>query len=363
MNAPFLRFFGLFCLGFLAACSLLVEAPPYRLFSASESAIRYTGRFDFGSGARFAWTGSKIEARFTGHHVALLMENEDSARICYLRIELDDRDTWDLAVSSDTMYYPLAEDLEPGTHYLRVTRLNEPRQGVLRFGQFELADTARLLPLPPAPERHLVFYGNSITAGYGNTGPDQHCAYSPETQDGLKTYAAFTAEAVQASSQVHAYSGHGVWHNYDTLKVETLPDVYDRVFPDSVGTDMDLSGSYADLVFVNLGTNDFAHRIPPRDTFVTRYVDFLTQLRQAYAGAKIVCLTGSMMKGSKLSILKDYLAEIVALRQAAGEAELYRFDLSTQGALGFGCHTHPNVAQHEKNGAELTEFVKELMEW
>ena len=46
-----------------------------------------------------------------------------------------------------------------------------------------------------------------------------------------------------------------------------------------------------------------------------------------------------------------------------GMDRVHRFDLSTQGELGYGCAWHPNVAQHQKNAAELTGFIRDRFGW
>ena len=53
--------------------------------------------------------------------------------------------------------------------------------------------------------------------------------------------------------------------------------------------------------------------------------------------------------------------EAIKLRKQAGDTDIYRLDLTPQGKLGFGCSSHPNVAQHQLNAAELTAFLQELL--
>ena len=39
----------------------------------------------------------------------------------------------------------------------------------------------------------MVFIGDSITAGYGNEGPDSGCHWSAELEDNFRTFGAYAA--------------------------------------------------------------------------------------------------------------------------------------------------------------------------
>ena len=79
---------------------------------------------------------------------------------------------------------------------------------------------------------------------------------------------------------------------------------------------------------------------------------------------KIVLLTGPMMTGRALKDVKRALDTITAERRQAGDAEVYRFDLSPQtGALGYGAGWHPSMRQQQKTANELTAYLKVLMGW
>ena len=78
-------------------------------------------------------------------------------------------------------------------------------------------------------------------------------------------------------------------------------------------------------------------------------------LRGYYPNAKIVLLTGSMLGGEELNIVKKALA---------GDKEIYRFDMTPQtGSLGYGADWHPSIAQHEQMAKELTAYLQSLMSW
>ena len=86
-------------------------------------------------------------------------------------------------------------------------------------------------------------------------------------------------------------------------------------------------------------------------------------IRQHNPQAKIVLLTGTMLQGKELQICRQLLDEVTDEAHRQGDAEVYRFDMSPQGALGYGADWHPSLAQHQKMADELTAYLRQLMQW
>ena len=94
------------------------------------------------------------------------------------------------------------------------------------------------------------------------------------------------------------------------------------------------------------------------------YKKLLTQVRSHNPKAKIVYLCGSMLNGKELELAKQTLNEVVAEAHKQGDSEVYRFDFTPQtGDLMYGASWHPSVWQHEKMAAELTAYLRQLMQW
>ena len=355
----------------LAACQPAVTSEP--VVTPGDPRLRYTGRFDTRdpSGYTFAWTGSQIEGAFTGSRLQLELEQapgragrDGAPYTAYYRLRLDGRDTVFAALLGRHTY---TFDLGPGRHQFQLRRRSEAETGLTTFRGLALAPGDSLVALSPPPGRRIVFYGNSITCGYGNLGPDRDCPFSPATEDGSQAYAGLAAEALGASWVAICYSGRGVWQNYDRSREGTLPSLHDRITPAHPAGSWDPARDQADAVVVFLGTNDFAHENPPEADFVAAYAGFLAQLRAAYPAVPIVCLTGSMLDNTArrrpLATHQRYLEAVLAQRQAAGDRAVYRLDLSLQGALGYGCDWHPSLAQHQVHAAELVQFFREKWGW
>lgn len=277
------------------------------------------------------------------------------------QVILDGKPAGVIAIKLNQSITTVAENLSDGTHTLELFKRTEAEMGYVIFSGIELDEEGELLDAPAPKSHRIEFIGNSITCGYGNEGDNQHCPFTPETENAWMTYSAITARNLDADYVSICFSGKGVIQNYDKTQEETLPKIYDRIIAQENASSWDFSQWHPEIIVVNLGTNDFAHEIPNEKEFVATYTAFLRGLRMMNPDAKIVCLTGSMMSGKPLKTLQGYLSQVLEQMRLEEEGDVFRFDLSTQGELGLGCSWHPNVAQHQKNAEELTGFLKGLL--
>jgi hypothetical protein len=356
---------GIAWLMLLLACSSASEGP--LRIPANDPRIRYVGAvFPDGPGqVGFAWTGVSIRFRFEGDSLSLCLQNlprpEEPWKQSYYHLELDGQPLPLLATGPGDSLFRLG-GWGPGPHELLIFRRSEALTGQGRFAGLVLPPGGRLLEPPLPSARCLEFLGNSITCGYGNEGSEASCDFDPVQENGYQTYAARAARALRADFQAVCYSGRGVWRNYGDSPEPLMGQLFRQAHPWE-GSPARTFSRPPDALMVNLGTNDFAQGIPPEAEFVEAYAALLADIRQAYPAARIVCLTGSMMQGPSLATLKRFLDEAVERRRAAGDSALYRFDLSPQGELGYGCDAHPSLAQHARNAEELSAFLRTLLGW
>jgi lysophospholipase L1-like esterase len=126
----------------------------------------------------------------------------------------------------------------------------------------------------------------------------------------------------------------------------------------------DFSRYQPDAVCINLGTNDLSTNNYDTKLLKQGYQSLLKMVRQHNPQAKIVFLCGSMLGDKELEIAKQVLNEVAAEANKAGDKEVYRFDFTPQnGDLGYGNDYHPSLWQHEKMAAELTAYLRALMQW
>lgn len=121
--------------------------------------------------------------------------------------------------------------------------------------------------LEPVEERphKIEFIGDSITSGEGLFGAKKELDWIPMFFSGVHDYAMLVSEAVDAECRVISQSGWGTLTGWDNNPHNVLPARYEKVCGVlkgpmneelGAGKDYDFESWKADVVFVNLGTND-----------------------------------------------------------------------------------------------------------
>ncbi|HEY3445231.1 MAG TPA: SGNH/GDSL hydrolase family protein [Myxococcales bacterium] len=323
------------------------------------AAPRIIGRYDDGdpAGPRFGFSGSAIEARFSGTGITLKLADSDSD----IYTVLVDGTKSTVSTLASQQSYPLASGLAAGDHHVLVWKNTEWFQGTGQFLGFDLAGGGAYLPLSP-PARRLEFVGDSITCAYGNVGAGPSCGFSSETEDHYLGYAALTARALGADQSTVCQSGIGIFRNYGGETDGTMPDLYPLAH--GGGPAWDFSRFVPDAVLVNLGTNDFAMGPPDKASFQTAYRGFLDTIRSKYPDAFILLAVGPMLGTSEAATAKVWLDELAAARGAAGDAKVSVVEFTPQdGNLGYGCDWHPSAATHQQMADHLAPILKGLLGW
>ena len=326
--------------------------------AAGVAAPRFIGRFDDADPARprFGFSGSAVEARFSGTGVTLQLDGSDSD----VYTAVVDGTATTFSTSASQQSYPLAQDLPAGEHRVLVWKNTEWFQGTGQFLGFQFVGGGSLLPVS-APARRLEFVGDSITCAYGNLGADQYCGFSSTTEDHYQGYAALTARALGADESTICQSGIGVWRNYDGATSGTMPDLYPLSYGDGPAWDF---RSVPDAVLVNLGTNDWAQGTPDRAAFEAAYGSLLDSLRARYPQAFLLMAVGPMLGGAEAATAHAWLQGLADARGAAGDHRVSVVDFAEQdGSLGYGCDWHPSLATHQQMADHLVQVLQGLLGW
>lgn len=332
--------------------------------------INYLGRWDFSQPykPKCAWTAAGMSLQFEGPELDLWLdavpataEARQKNYKCYFAYSLDGGSWQTFEVSRQHVRHKLARGLADITHTLVVRKLTEASiGGTATFRGIFLAEGKTLLPAPAVGKKKILFIGDSITCGYGVLGDSADCDFSPETEHGLHTYAAYTAQALQADFQVVAVSGRGIYRNYGGDKKQLMPHLFPYSLPFGKKSKWDMASWIPDAICINLGTNDFAQGPPDQAAFTKAYMQFIQNLRRQYPRTVIVLLSSPMLSGSAGTTHMAYLDNIVGELQKGGLSHLHRCNLSIQGPFGYGCNYHPNQPQQELNGRELISFLLQL---
>lgn len=334
-----------------ATDSTATDAPP------AVPAVHFVGRHESSAPgqARFGWSGTGLVIRFDGAGVRVRMDNPQGA----YTVIVDDAVQSPLQTSAGAQTYTLASGLAPGEHVVQLLRRVEGHAGVTSVEKVEI--DGQLLAPPPVTRR-MEILGDSITCGYGNEGADQYCHFSYDTENHYLTYGAVAARAVGAELSTIAWSGKGVVFNYGDDKDQPLPTLYERTLPTESAGLWDFKWQ-ADVVLVNLGTNDFSTDGDPTEgEFVPAYVALLEKLRSKYPNALLLCTVAPLLGGDDKSTSEACIQQAVDQRVSAGDDRVKRIDLSVD-AIGLGCDWHPNTATHAAMGARLVTVLHDELGW
>ncbi len=248
----------------------------------------------------------------------------------------------------------LASGLAEGYHHIEVYRQTEAQVSLFRADS--LTFTGSLMATPPEAPLTIDVIGDSISGGYGclwNTSlgvADPACNH-PYYQDGTQSYAFYAGKALGANVRVTQSSGYGCvagWNGRDV----NLQTMYPLACSFRSGTYLYTFDPLADVVIINLGTNDYGTRDMTGLTnaeFKAGAKNLMQIARQYNPGAAVVWCTGMM--GSY------YTTEVKAAVQELGGTDAGYYFLTLPTGQG-GAVSHPNVAQQTAAGETLLAFLK-----
>lgn len=335
---------------------------------ASHPAIRYTGRVDLSGedGALLVWPASGFSFRYTGRVLEFRLRNL--------------RHYWENSVSvfAGGREFRIALPAHPEAESFRITL---PRPGTLvefrklqaggshyvEFLSLGIERGAELLPPPPAPERRIEVFGDSVSAGEvcecsefaGMADPEDHRG---RFDNALKSYAALAAGKLGAELHCTAQGGIAVMDGtgyFDGGKVG-MERVWDALrYNPSLGpvTAWDFTRWVPHVVILALGQNDshpddFIDRDPvKRELWLSAYGRIARSLRERYPKAAFIMLTTILEHRSAWDEALDELAA----RLADMGVRRFRFSRGGRGTPG-----HPRIGEQEEMAAELAAFIESL---
>ena len=356
-----------------------IETVPIRgtIVKPTDSHILYMGRISFTNPERpaFNFPGIQIMAAFEGTSLKMMAKPQSG----YFMAQIDEAEPFKVAFRGERdSVVTLATALPDGRHTVRLMYVIEGYEFFPEFWGFVLDKGRQLVEAPVLPSRKIEFIGNSITCGYGNEGLKKEEHFDYATENHYYSYASIAVRNLEAQHWVVARSGIGAYRNYGEPKTGSpgscMPMQYEytgyawkpelRQEPTFLREKWDFSRYQPDVVCINLGTNDLSTNNYDLKLLRQGYQKLLKMVREHNPKAKIVFLTGSMLYNKELQEAKQLLDEVTAETYQSGDKEVYRFDMAPiSGAAFYGNDYHPNVYQDEKMAAELTAYLRGLMNW
>lgn len=297
------------------------------------------------------WSCSGIELKIDnkGGDIGFAVSTQNN-KPAYFRIWLDGKE-W--KQSNGDPYYRISgaggsiimRAVPAGAHNLRVMKVTGYTLAQAQI--FSVSLNGSLLPWEgETAEYYIEFVGDSITCGWGTIG--QHGgAYTD--QDGTLAYPYLLVQALGADYSMTALSGQGLCYG--------TPGVANGYLYDSPLRDDRNQSDFArkaDLVVINVGTNDYAHREEigqAAESYRQVYLEFLQIVREKNGpDCKILCLYNTMNDTFAVSI-------IAACRDMGGEAAgVFTYEMARTENNG-----HPTIAEHAAYAEVLEPLVKQIL--
>lgn len=339
--------------------------------------VRWIGRADVSSATapRFAWSGSGFVATVSGDTISIKLKSEGDAQPVFFQPVIGGmpRPRVSVAAGEGEKTVVLGSGLGAGDHVVELYRETEGKPG-FATSTF-LGFVAGTLKDPPAYSGKLIeIVGDSISAGYGNLGDEQHpgggedpsggCMFTTETQSAYLTYGAVAARALGADASIIAASGWGVYSDNGGNTSNVLKNLYSN----AVGSLAMPTWSFAQkpqVVVINLGTNDFSANMSlAQAPFSTAYEELVATIRSKNPDAVILCAIGPLLYGTGLTNARTYIKAVVDKVQAAGDRKVKLLDFGQQDASqGTGCSWHPNEVENQRMADLLVKELRDNPPW
>ena len=244
-----------------------------------------------------------------------------------------------------------------GAHTVTVLRLSEGASPLycksLRLSAPFGEEAPALLPPPEKKSRRIVFFGDSITCGFGNTA-EETSPYLTSEQDPTEAYAWKCAELMGADAELVSISGQGIVRNCNGVVDTPIPTFFcwqsRHLRPPHSFT------APVDFVVVNAGTNDNGGGVTDEE-FHDGAKAFLLDLRTHYPTAKIVWYYGLM--GARYDGVLRALESELSGTDAAFTYLPTRTISRENGEIG--AVWHPSVEGDARGAAELAAALYRMI--
>jgi len=309
------------------------------------------------------YTATGFSVKFVGKKLNLTYVVEESYEenfTPYVTVVVDDESYEEASYYACPKSGVISVEADDGYHTVHVYKRSEGQRsrikitGVYTNGYF--------VENRESSERLIEFFGDSITAGYGNRGVGS--GFYTKDEDGLATYAFLAAQALNAEASIVAASGKAInlniW-NADLkiphlLEYTTFTNAAPYV-PERIPQVVVINGGANDATYINQATS--AASLKEREeAFVEAYAQFLQDIAEKYEGTAIICCTNMMGEGG---VIKPLIEE--AISRAAVENVHFLTLPAMQQDVARGADGHPAVVTHQKAATVLEEKIREIMGW
>lgn len=303
-------------------------SPPTKI-AADDARIAYMGRTELSSHkVRMGYPG--ITIRFVYRGPAPVIEMSGDTPDCFFNLSCNGWDPVLIHLKQGANEIALPTGVAPAGGWLvELVRRTESWMGTASFDGLLLPPGGELLPVPPGPERRLMFIGDSITcAEYDERFPPENDD-TPRSTNAARSYGMLLARWLGAQVHLVCYGGRGITRDWSgKTDTNTAPVFFPRALPDEPNSAWDHARYAPDVIVINIGT-DLDAGLPDEAKFTDAYAAFVAQVRAAHPRAFILlCESAYQSDGSdgRPRVDRDFLLHtlqaVVARRRAAGDERL-----------------------------------------
>lgn len=290
-------------------------------------------------------------------NIQAIAENEEAQ---YIQVLFDDKILLDFyQVSNTDTNLIISHKAEPGIHFIKIRKQNEDA-----FSKMYIKDInfKNCKPVKIKKEKPITieFFGDSITAAYGNIAQPGTRGFTLKEQQASKGYADIAATQLGFESSLVAFSGQAIALSPFNSEKNML-DLYDTV--DGFNK-YDMKSNPSDIYVLNLGTNDNTaynslnnvQKPKAKEKFVNNYVTLMNNLHDINSNAKIfVCYNMTTSLNMDLVFGLDEVYKVFK-EKTPNSVYFKKFETNNSGADG-----HPGLDGHKKSGDELANYISSVL--
>ena len=262
---------------------------------------------------------------------------------------------------------------ENGEHTLRLVKLSENSRG--KLGILALECDGQILPAQVEKKKVMEIVGDSITCAFGNESSNNSPEFLCSEENGWTSYGALAARELGYEWRQVCVSGISASQpEHPLFPMPGMNEIYhltDQLYDERRGVahaEWDFAGNPADIVVLNLGTNDvnpirfsqdFSQTEAMENWFQKRYLEFIRDIRRLNGkDTFIVCALGSM----DYYLYDRIRAAVEEYKASSGDENICTFKFAGINMMteGFGAMGHPSAKTHERMGRELAFRLRSL---
>jgi hypothetical protein len=361
-SAAWLAFAALWILGVTSCERPYQVSTGERLVSATDPAIRYSGRWDRTDAAhpKASWPGFSLSTNFSGTTLSVLMRDEGN----YYNVWIDGQQSSVIGgAGTGRASLTLASGLAPGFHHVLMRRRNISFEKPTEIDGFVVDNGASLAPPQEKNGPRMEFIGDSFTAAEGNEAKEQTLEWVkkyPVTNFDLG-FAGDIARAYDAEFTAICRSGSGLVCDWKGNRRNTMLDRYERTLMEETTPKWAFTEDPPELVVICLGLNDFTGlkgadgevSAADTDAFREAYHRLIERVRSHAPRAKIVAVAAFT------PWLRENVGKIVKEERDSGQGDVHyaQFDRFPDGYVADG---HPTVDTHRKMAEQVISQLVEM---